>query len=354
MENLMGHGQPQGAAGGGDAQSRQSGLDVVKCVAALLVVYIHYEGTKQGDDAFSIISQVCNGLARIAVPMFFLITGYYYPRLVERGRMGGHLRKLTCLALGSSLFYIIYFLALHCWKGDAWSWLMGLFTFRKLVRWALFNCDLAGFHLWYFYAVLYDLLILLALDRLKLWRAARPLIAALFLCGLALNFTDHYIHTRNFLFFGLPYVAVGRLLGEGACRDFLRWSTDGQLWACFIVCNLLVVAEFFLNRELFTQPGRDFYLFTLPMAVSLLVLALRHPTFGAGGLLATIGHKYSAYIYILHVAVGFLVAQVWTSKGFATLLFRPLFVFVLATFLSVLLVKWMARLPRTARLLGMR
>jgi len=345
MKIITDSGLPQEAATGSGAPARQSGLDVLKCVAALLVVYIHYGGKSNGNDASAIVAQVCNSLERIAVPLFFLITGYYYPRLVERGRMKSHLRKLVVLTLCATLFYFLSKLSLRIHAGQGGPWLTQQFHWKILAGWGLLNFSPAGFHLWYLYAVLYDLLIFLVLDRLKRFRAALPFVAAIYLCGLALNFTPMHIFTRNFLFFGLPCMTVGRLLGEGAGRKFPARLTDRQLWACFLTCNVLVVAELFLNRALFETPLRDFYVFTLPAAVALFVMALRHPAFGAGGPVAAIGCKYSAHIYILHVCAGTCLGPFWHAESLPAQLLRPWIVFALALLLSVGVEAALRRLP---------
>lgn len=344
MKTYVNECSPANAAGK-TASSRQSGLDVMKCVAALLVVYIHFGGATLGNDAFSIVSQICNGLERVSVPLFFMITGYYYPSLTKRGRMRGYLHKLVKLTLGASLFYFLLSIFIHVFHGDLRTWLTNLFTWERTAIWILLNDDMTGFHLWYLYAVLYDVVILLLLDRFGLWRRSLPVIALIFLGGLALYFTEFHRYARNFLFFGLPYVATGRLIAEGSLQPWLlRWS-DRQLAACFITCNLLVVAEVFMLRTLFEYPFRNFYLFTLPLCLSLFAWVLRHPTFGAGSIAATVGQKYSAYIYILHVFIGILVLKIWGSYNFTALFFRPLFIFLLTTLLTTLL----AHFPKLAR-----
>lgn len=73
---------------------RNSGLDAMRALAALLVIAIHFGGTRIGTDAESLTSLIVNAEVRVAVPLFFMLTGYYYESMVARGCFGHHLRKL--------------------------------------------------------------------------------------------------------------------------------------------------------------------------------------------------------------------------------------------------------------------
>lgn len=74
-----------------EKNSRKDSFDVVKCFAAFFVVQLH-----------TIPATVCpllNVIARLAVPLFFLITGYYYTSIVEKGKYGVQLKRSFCWLL---------------------------------------------------------------------------------------------------------------------------------------------------------------------------------------------------------------------------------------------------------------
>ena len=68
---------------------RQSSFDVLKCIAAFLVVIIHY-----GPYCMSSIS-------RIMVPLFFMITGYYFITFSEISKFWKHFKKIAIMAIWS-------------------------------------------------------------------------------------------------------------------------------------------------------------------------------------------------------------------------------------------------------------
>ena len=66
-----------------DTRNRTTSLDVAKCLAAFLVVAIHA-------DFPGMFGKYVNAWARIAGPLFFIISGYYYPILASQGKQNSH------------------------------------------------------------------------------------------------------------------------------------------------------------------------------------------------------------------------------------------------------------------------
>ena len=273
--------------------SRQAALDVVKCMAALLVVDIHagVPGPAGG---------YLNAFARIAVPLFFMITGYFYPTLATRGRLKGYLRKLLLWTVGVSTFFLL-FNGLLSFRNDALPELADQwFGWKPLLSWLLVNNCPFGGHLWYFYAILYVLAILVIVDRLRLRSWLYRLLPLLLLGNYLLSFTTHLTVYRNFLFTGLPYVLLGCLIRENEQKAVsLLPSGRKAVYGILSLCFLLGV-ELILYKLLDAQFPRDHYLLTFPLATSIFLLALRHPSTGAGSVFARIGQVYSPYIYMFH------------------------------------------------------
>ena len=59
-------------------KNRNLGVDILKFLCAFLVVMIHAP--------IPGVSQYTTPIARIAVPIFFMITGYYYSNTVKSGK----------------------------------------------------------------------------------------------------------------------------------------------------------------------------------------------------------------------------------------------------------------------------
>ncbi len=276
---------------------RMSSLDVMKCFAAFCVVCIHYGVGVSGP------------VTRCAVPIFFIITGYYYPTMIKKGNFWRHVRKLLVMVLCASALYGVWTLQHEIRHDTLGEWIGNNLNCLTLRRAIIYDKDVFAFHLWYFYAVLYDLVIFYFADKWKLNKWLPYAAFLLLFIFLMTNFTPWNGKFRNFLFFGLPCMMVGRMISENkdAAFSFLGKKEHFRLYTCsffFLVC-----AEFVMFYFLFGYRGREMYFFTLPLLLPIFYWALRNPTFGEGTVWAIIGRKYSAYIYILHVLAAELLSR---------------------------------------------
>ena len=308
--------------------ARLHSLDVLKCIAALLVVCIH------------VGPNILSPLTRCAVPIFFIITGYYYPMMRDNGNFWHHIRKLLKMALFANVLYGICELWVELSNGDVNEWLFDTFQLSRLVRLALADDSLFGLHLWYLWAVLYDLLIFYYTDKFKATeyiRAAAPILFAI-LC--ITNFTQYYPLTRNFLFMGIPCMIVGRSIQEGNDKKFSFLNIKCHTWPVVGILLFLVLLEMTLLRVVTCNGfgNRNMCAFTLPLVTVIFYWALSHPRYGHDSWIATIGRKYSADIYVFHIFIHFLVGRFFVINETSHLrLYASMLVYVLVIFLATLL-----------------
>lgn len=255
--------------------ARQESFDFLKFFLAFLVVVIHagftgYAGL--GIKAF----------ARIAVPMFFMITGYYLPVMSDE-KFRKYLIKVTCLTVFSTLFYtLISYVQSQTGSHVSTDWFAQTFSMKRILIWVLFNAPVAGFHLWYFYALLYVLVIIYITRKMKKMYILYMLIPFLFLGDYLLSFFGRIVYYRNFLFLGLPYVLLGCLfrIYENRILDIFQKSRTLILW--FVILCISLCVEMLVYKLAGFMVVRDHYLFTLPMAACAFIQALRNPHYGAG------------------------------------------------------------------------
>ncbi len=155
---------------------RNYSIDILKALCAFLVIILHVAWAYT--DTFL-------PLARAAVPVFFMISGYFMYRDSAAGvgadRLRRALRRIGMITLWATLLFI------------GWSELMSLgqnhrlFTpsiAETLIDWALCNDCPFGYHLWYLYAYIYVLLIIGLIDRAGKWRLLFR-ITPVFAAGIA-------------------------------------------------------------------------------------------------------------------------------------------------------------------------
>ena len=277
--------------------NRSFSIDFVKGIAAILIVCLHCAN----NDAFDSIIHL---IGRMAVPMFFIITGYYLPSMIQSKHITNHIIKILKLILGGLLFY----LPLHCLdgyvKGNLWAKLSNVILWDKLGRQLLFAnypFNVEAGHLWYLVASLYILCFLLLFSKKYPVKKLYVLIPILFLGGYMISSFDFddtmRAYYQNYLFIGMPYVLLGSFIREHKTRKRLG---NRCLELLIVIFATLYLGEigFYLVTGL--PARREHYLCIIPLVSFILIWAAKNPQFGSKNIFTTIGREYSIYIYIIH------------------------------------------------------
>lgn len=148
------------------AGGRQAAIDNFRLLAATLVIAIHTSPLatywETGDFWLTRV------LARIAVPFFFMVSGYFLAR--SNWKNTGRFVKKTLLLYGVA---VALYLPLNWYSG---GYSLGEWAQKLLV-------DGTFYHLWYFPAAILGVLIVRGLTKLK-WPAALCIACVLYLVGL--------------------------------------------------------------------------------------------------------------------------------------------------------------------------
>lgn len=278
----------------GKVSLRKESFDTLKFFLAFFVVIIHTGFTGW-------IGLGSNAISRIAVPLFFMITGYYLPTMTEE-KFKKHFHKVIYLTVISTLFYSLFSYAQSITGESSYNWFTQTFNMKNICFWLFFNFTPVGGHLWYFYALLYVLIIIYIGRKIKRMSLLYKLLPLLFLGNYILSYFFNITY-RNFLFTGLPYVLLGCLFrnNEKLIKAY-NINSKTLILSLFAFC-LGLGLEILFYKNTNTPIIRDHFLFTLPMVICVFILALKHPHWGANSLLPIIGKKYSAHIYIMHIFV---------------------------------------------------
>lgn len=80
---------------------RAKNIDILKAVCAFLIVCIHIPFPGGVGEYFTSIS-------RIAVPIFFMITGYFYSDVTKKKREIQQIKKILKLVIEANLLYFLW------------------------------------------------------------------------------------------------------------------------------------------------------------------------------------------------------------------------------------------------------
>jgi serine/alanine racemase len=309
-------------------------LDGFRILCAFLIVAIHTSPLESvNGTADFVLTRV---FARVAVPFFFLVTGYFLAPRMEAGDTAYRDRFLKKIAGIYGAAMLIY-LPLNVYAGYFGEG----FTAGNLLLDILI--DGTFYHLWYLPAVIFGVWFVWKLVEKLGMRRAFHLSAALYVIGL---FGDSYYglaagipvlrnvydgifavseYTRNGLFFAPVFL----LMGAGCLREEKVSLTKGAVG--FGVCLALMTAEGLILRYLGLQRHDSMYIFLLPCMFALFQL-LRSADGGGSKPLRSV----SLLIYILHPWFIVLVRGAAKILGLTKILVENSLVHYLAVSVSTL------------------
>ncbi len=307
---------------------RYEGLDSLKAFCAFLVVCIHAPFSGLFGDYFE-------DLCCLAVPVFFTISGFFYPRALRQGREKRQIGRIAKMTLVSAAAYFVWMYVFYRWTGQDFSLITDrLFSFRGLFKLVFFNNINFAYHLWYLSAILY-VLILLAFCWKKGWMkllyAASPflLLAGIAMSKYAMVVFGRFISldfSRNAWFLGLPFVCLGMYLSENRERIFPKLKKKLLLCGALFFALTSLLEHLLLDRLGLNMEG-DVYLSTPPFV---LCVFLYCACFARGlPFLSRIGKDYATGIYIVHVAVLDILYTLVSKTSFVTVYdaVAPVFIF---------------------------
>jgi peptidoglycan/LPS O-acetylase OafA/YrhL len=307
--------------------NRSLSIDILKIILAIMVVGIH-SGFLEDISALGRYLTVA-GLFRMAVPIFFVINGFYFFS-VPPERISHWFKRVIQLYLFWTLVYIGYW-----FRAEA----INLFEISRIIKTILVGHE----HLWYLPAMIGAALLLLPLRKLSTYALLATAIF-LFSIGVTIQYLGNY-HVaqnvsvdkalnsiwlyRNFIFFAFPFFAIGYLLRKTEIYKQVSVPTLGTMAA--VATGLFLIENYMDFKFQVTPEGFDIFLCLLLMCPLIFLVALKLDIKGEGKTLAL----YSTGIYFVHPLFISLVKKYVDIGG--TLL--TLVVAILATLAAWLLIK---------------
>ena len=271
-------------------------LDALKVVLAICVVALHCKVFGGNDTAIGYM--LGNGLFRVAVPVFFIINGYYLFHTLSEGHSFGAWFKR---GLWMYLFWMLVYSPFYVDPATVGT-LRGLLGIVK-------SFLIGYFHLWYLVGMLGGGLVLYAPRH---WRTPQLVTLALiaYLIGLALQyarvyyvlpdpFLQHFNQNdyaaRNFLFMGFPFMCMGFVFAK---HQVAQAVSRPLVWGWLVMGVALMLAESYMNYSLRANPQLYFdFMFSLPILTPALFLLAR-VYFRASS--SNTAAKVSSAVYYIH------------------------------------------------------
>ncbi len=212
-----------------------------------------------------------NGLFRIAVPMFFIINGYYFYNVLKSEKGYSWFRRVVGIYFIWMLLYSYYWLSLLPFD---------LHTIIKTLHFIIFGYH----HLWYISGLLGAGLLVYKFRDISLFSFSL-LLSITFIIGVLIQYSGNYhffdnplidklvnfnwMH-RNFLLMAFPFFGLGYLINKLALNDKINMTT--LVLSCFLGAILLFSESYINFMSKSNHGGFDNYLSLLFICPPLFIM----------------------------------------------------------------------------------
>jgi surface polysaccharide O-acyltransferase-like enzyme len=308
---------------------RNTAIDIGRFFASFMVVCLHTKFP------IKLLGPFVADIAKFSVPFFLLTSGFYLYDVENekfKAKVKKSIKKLLRILLEASLVYgTLRVLKKYYFEIDISNQHIRLFEFF------VFNDTKFTEHLWYLFAVLYVLIILLVISRVKrldLFLKLAPiyiLIHVVF-CTLSRNyFEDPYLYELNWLATAMPFISIGLLIRK---KKLFKSFKNTYLLRSLIGFVFLIFIEHYLFKLILGKgPGvLSIFLFSITLFLFLAKNPkIFHPKID--NFIANIGKNHALDIYIYHV----LIRNILTLSGASLALNNSVVIFLLSLLFSIAL-----------------
>lgn len=191
-------------------------IDYFKIFLSFLVILIHLDPLMMGSEVTCLVrSEISDGVARIAVPCFFVINGYFISRKINNWKsVVKQVKRLSIVYFVWVFIYVSFFSTIGTLN------IRPDITRNLLIRIIIFGFD----HLWYIHSLILGLILLYILGAktslLKKYSTQILIVLVLFLGGYLIQQENinsvirNLGYYRNALFFALPFLILGKMIRE--------------------------------------------------------------------------------------------------------------------------------------------
>ena len=301
-------------------------IDVMRIVMAFFVVVIHVPFDGKAGNVFITYGKT-------AVPFFLVICGYFLYREDNKEmmkRLIKQTKRIFIFFVASNLFYAAcHAIYLKVTQGS-FDGMRECFTAKALTDFALYNLSPFSEHLWYLGSLLYALLIMLLLNKLKLMKYfmfTAPLLVAAYVVLSHLGIGTS-VQLRNAVLVGLGYTMMGMLIRRFEKKILDHKATAPVLWILTVICCVTAIIELNGYKQGIAVPFVSCEILIYLIAL----LCLKYPDFGMDTFAEWLGRECTLTVYIMHMAVLYLMLMTGNDSFFGK--YGAVTVFVVTTFIA--------------------
>ena len=303
-----------------------------KTVACFFIIALHF---KDLGEYTSIVKQI----ARFAVPLFFMISGYftvYKDKKKCDEKLNERLKKIDILTAKAVVFYsaisVINCLIAGSIKDNFALAPKSVFNFLLFNKMPFYNMP----HLWYLFALIYTLALVKIVNKYDLYKEGYVFSLIIIVAVFIFEILDSsfLLQTEEFYFrnawtLGFPFFMLGHFIKTNEEKLEL---TNLKLIISIIALTLLTILLFVIEKNIMDAKNHPIFISSILLDIFIFLIAInkKNINFFSG-----IGEKDSKNIYIIHYAITLMILHYQSTLNIAKPLL-PIIVFVLAYIVSVI------------------
>lgn len=320
---------------------RNYSLDLLKLIAAFMIVCIHFK-------SYGKIGEVITIFARFAVPVFFMISGYYAYN-DDTKKIKGKIIHIIKIYIFAFVIYFCFNVVVKILAGQIREAIWYVSTYRRpryVLPVILFNESNTAMHLWFLGSLIYSYIIQQIIIKLKIKENLVYILScALLLIHLALGiglsvlgietpaFLAKNYMLRNFLFMGFPLFSLGQFVKKNE-EMLLNKVSVLHIVILFAVSIIEAIVMRGVNWE------KDLYLGAVLFGFALFVVALKMRDKTYSPKLITLFNT-STNVYLVHVMIGDILALTPLDNMLFYQYAAPFIIFVVSVIITLVLNRFM-------------
>ena len=277
---------------------RNNCLNILKCIACIGVVFIHVPFP-------GILGTIVKYISTFAVPLFFMIAGYYsYGCTVDKIRK--RFIKIVKILFFAIFWWFAYSIVANAYAHTLTEWLSNNFTWKTPIKFFAFCKIDWAVPLWYLIAMAETYFVWIYIVKYKMEEKATKFTWLFFVFGAVLTVLAESLGLSwslriNFICRAMPWFMFGYLVNEkyrfklNNIKNITLFITACLGWAVTLSAVLLnTVVNYNYVGVLLTAPA-------------LFLIGVKNPTVKISKYVEFIAEKLSLFIYIFHSLVSSVV-----------------------------------------------
>ncbi len=270
-------------------------LNFTKGISCLGVVLIHvcFPG---------IIGEILKKIFSYAVPLFFMISGYYiYGQNIEVTKR--RLKKIIKYFIYSFLIYLVFNIIKN--YNQLLIWISQIFNLKNIIKLIVFCTIDWAIPLWYLIAMIETYVFwIIFYEKINkgTYKMILPILFGLQIISVTICETLDlsWLLKINFITRALPWFMLGYSFAENESK-IAKISMHSIILYIFIGTIIAILPTIINTRIKFECIG---YILIAP---SIFAISLKFPEIHINSIIEFIGKKLSLYIYVFHVLIGTVI-----------------------------------------------